>query len=118
MAVTREDVVRLLDKNNWMEPFATTDIAQALGVEEYCVRAAISWLCVAEVLRPVGSTKRLDKWSRLYDAATYQWNGQTTIPKVPRNRDARSAAKESTMSLDCFNILLNLGRRKCGMSGA
>lgn len=115
MSVTREQVVVLLADKDWRSPFTTTDIAQALQVEEYAVRAAISWLCVAEVLKPVGATRRLDKWGRLYDAATYQWGGLTAIPKVRRNRAERAAAKEPVIDLECFNILLGLGRRRtCG----
>jgi hypothetical protein len=116
VSVTREQVITILVERDQRDPFTTTDIAQALQVEEYAVRAAISWLCVCGILAPVGATKRIDRVGRLYDAATYQWNGQTFVPRVRRSKQEREATKSEWdrtkgFGLDCFNVLMGLGKR-------
>ena len=116
MSVTREQVITILFERDLRDPFTTTDIAHALQVDEYAVRAAISWLCVCDILKPVGVTRRIDRVGRLYDAATYQWSGQTIIPRIRRNKQEREATKtewDSTagFSRDCFNILMGFDKR-------
>lgn len=105
MSVKREAVLEALSARELIEkPITTSDVAEWLGVEEYAVRGAISWLCVAGVLEVAGSTRRMDKLGRPYDACVYHWHGAMVIPKVRRNRDERLPRAE--WDVQCFNLLM------------
>lgn len=105
MSVKREAVLEELSARGLIEkPITTSDVAEWLEVEEYAVRGAISWLCVAGVLEVAGSTRRLDKFGRPYDACVYHWHGEKIIPKVRRNRDER--LPKASWDVGCFNILM------------
>lgn len=103
--VRREDVLEALATRGLIEqPVTTKDVAEWLGVEEYAVRGAISWLCVAGVLEVVGSVRRTDPYGRPYEACVYYWHGQMVIPHVPRRREDR--VPQAEWDVGCFNILM------------
>lgn len=105
MSVRREDVLRVLSENRVVEThFTTTDVAGWLGVDEYAVRGAISWLCVAGLIEVAGSARRIDAFGRPYCACTYHWNGKSEIPKVRRNRDERMP--QAKWDVTAFNLLM------------
>jgi len=105
MRVKREDVLDFVISRGF-QPFTTTDIAEALQVKEYAVRAAISWLALGQYIEKKG-------WhpSREH-VRLYLWTGKCgDIPTVRRNRDereyAQSCEKFSNGSvIELQNILL------------
>lgn len=107
MSVTREQVIKVLAAKSWQgKDITTLDVAQELGVDEYSVRGAISWLCVADVMYANGTVRRTDRFGRWYDACIYRWTGKTEIPKVRRNRDEREASRPVNFDPVCFNLLM------------
>lgn len=103
--VSREQVLQELSDRGWLErPITTLDVAGWLGVEEYAVRGAISWLCIGGLLDVAGSTRRIDLLGRPYSACVYHWHGETIIPKVRRNRDERMP--KAKWDIGCFNTLI------------
>lgn len=106
MRVSREQVLQeLSDRGLFEQPVTTLDVAGWLGVEEYAVRGAMSWLCIGGLLEVAGTTRRIDQLGRPYSACVYHWHGETIIPKVRRNRDERMP--DAKWDVSCFNILLN-----------
>lgn len=106
MSVRREDVLGALQARGMIEkPVTTLDVAAWLGVEEYAVRGAMSWLCISRVIEVAGSVRRTDEAGRPYTACVYHWYGDTIIPKVSRNRDARAPAE--VWDVGCFNLLIS-----------
>lgn len=55
--VTTDDVLKAV-KNYPGKTFSTFDLAESMGVSEYPVRAAVSWLLKREVIEKVGEQKR------------------------------------------------------------
>lgn len=105
MCVKREAILKVLEERGLIDQHITTsDVAMWLGVEEYAVRGAMSWLCVSGVIEVSGSTRRMDAFNRPYNACTYHWHGETIIPKVRRNRDER--IPQAKWDVGAFNILM------------
>lgn len=105
MSVKREDVLDALNARGLIEkPITTSDVAGWLGVEEYAVRGAMSWLCVSGVIEVAGSTQRIDAFGRPYTACVYHWHGEMVIPKVRRNREERMP--QAKWDVQCFNLLI------------
>lgn len=109
--VSREQVLQELSSRGLLErPITTLDVAGWLGVEEYAVRGAISWLCIGGLLEVAGATRRIDLLGRPYSACVYHWHGEMVIPKVRRNRDER--IPQAKWDVECYNILINSMTRR------
>ncbi len=105
MSVKREEVLKVLEERGLIDqPITTSDVAGWLGVEEYAVRGAMSWLCVSGVIEVAGSTRRMDAFNHPYNACVYHWHGEMVIPKVRRNREERMP--QANWDVGCFNILM------------
>lgn len=83
MRVKREHVLDFLMSRGYA-PFTTTDIAEALQVKEYRVRAAVSWL-------RIGGFINFHAWHEHRDhVKVYVWTGKAgKIKTVRQNRDER-----------------------------
>lgn len=95
--VTKETVLEAI-KAFSIETFTTFEIAEAMGVEEYPVRAAVSWLIKGKLIEKAGARKLWTKPVRRerrgfvpgkcepYWATTYQLKIQTTADFMALNR--------------------------------
>lgn len=109
MRVTRKDVLDFVISHGF-SPFTTTDIADALQVKEYAVRAAVSWLVLGQYVEIRG-------WHESRDhVKVYTWTGKTgEIPTVRRDRDEREYAQgcdrfKAPAAVDLQNIFLMMRR--------
>lgn len=108
MRVTRKDVLDFVISHGF-SPFTTSDIAEALNVKEYAVRAAISWLVLGEYIT-------IEGWHKTRDhVRLYKWTGRTgQIPTVRRDRDEREfvqgCEKFNGAGLALQNIFLQIRR--------
>lgn len=53
---TTDEVLKAV--RDYQGDFTTYDIARALGIEEYPVRAAMSWLVKRQIVERIGTTER------------------------------------------------------------
>jgi len=85
-AVTTESVLsaaRALVATEGRQHFTTMEIARHMGVEEYPVRAAVSWLNryrMIEVVPGVRSQRYTRQSGEAYSATVYQIREQETAP--------------------------------------
>lgn len=83
MRVTRRDVLDFVISHGF-SPFTTRCIAEALGVKEYSVRAAVSWLVLGQYITIEGWHPEREH------VRLYLWTGKTGhIPTVIRDRHER-----------------------------
>ena len=56
-------------------PFSVEDVAQAMGENEYRVRASIGWLAHQGRVVPVGHRVKISPTGRVYQVAVYEARG-------------------------------------------
>ena len=93
-SIRREDVLNLVRGRFPVEVFSTRDIADALGCEEYRVRAALGWLVAGDLIRPAGTVTRRDRSGVRYPAKLYRWSGRSEIKRCPQAPEARRTVIE------------------------
>ena len=88
--IPRQQVLAHIIETFEREPFTTCDLAVELGITEYRVRGAVSWLMLGGALVKAGRVARKDKRGGTYHNAQYRWTGQTDAPRVPHDHKVRA----------------------------
>ena len=88
--IPRQQVLAHIIETFEREPFTTCDLAVELGINEYRVRGAVSWLMLGGALVKAGRVARKDKRGCAYFNTRYRWTGQTDAPRVPHDPQARA----------------------------
>lgn len=85
----------------------TSEVAEFLGVPEYPVRAAISWLMAGGFIRQAGSVTRRTRNGHPYIVAAYVWTGRDgeimPIRRNPEERPPLNAADYLPLALAMAN---------------
>lgn len=107
MRVTRERVLDFVVSRGFA-PFATSDIAEALGVKEYSARGAIAWLLIGEYVA-------IHEWhpSRKH-VRLYIWTGKAgAIVSYRRNAEERACQLAEEKSQTAAFAVQDLLNRMC-----
>jgi hypothetical protein len=104
------DRQRVLDAFKALPPgvgITTLGLAWLVGcIQEYRVRAAVSWLALGGLVEEAGQHWRRDRGGRSYRAKLYRWTGRAEIRRVPQDIRARRFEAEQAQQADIAALAL------------
>lgn len=93
--VTRQQVIDAFRTLPAGTAISTLGLAWLIGcIEEYRVRAAVSWLALGGLVELAGEHRRRDRRGRAYACRLYRWTGREQVRPVPRDVSSRRVAAE------------------------
>jgi hypothetical protein len=86
---------------------STLGLAWLIGcIEEYRVRAAVSWLALGGLVELAGEHRRRDRRGRAYTCRLYRWTGREEVRRVPHDPRARRFEVEQEQRADVGALAL------------
>jgi hypothetical protein len=105
--ITRQ---RVIDGFKALPPgtaISTLGLAWLIGcIEEYRVRAAVSWLALGGLVELAGEHRRRDRRGRSYVCRLYRWTGREEVSRVPHDPRARRFKVEQAGRADTASLAL------------